>query len=187
MDLFSYLTIALAFVYTAAVLRLIGGFSYAINKENRYSVHLILIITTILFIVLSFWTTWGLKQIDWTLPKFLLKLIDPILWFFISTVLVPANPKDIRSWKTYYYKNKTKYFGALLILLVYLLVHDTVFINQSITHPAKIAILMGLIPVFFGLRSSNHKVHLAIGLFLLLEMLIMSFTIAAEPGWGMNQ
>ena len=187
MDLFSYLTIALSFVYTAAVLRLIGGVSSATNKESRYSVHLILIIVSVLSIILSFWTTWALKEIEWTLPKFLLTLIDPILAYFIATVLVPDNPNEIKSWRKYYYNNKTKYFTTLLIFILYIQVHGTVLLNQELNHPAKFAALIGLIPVFLGFKSSNHKVHLSIALFLLFQILIMSFTIAVEPGWITNK
>jgi len=182
-ELFDYLTIFLTLLYTAAVLRVIGGISAASNKENRYSVHLILISVSFLSIVFSFWTSWGMKETDWTLPKLLFALVDPAIAYFIATVLIPENPNEIKSWKEYYYKNKNKYFIATLIYIIYIQFHGTILFNQPIFHISKLAALIALIPIIFGLQSSNHKVHLSIAIFYLLQILIMSFTIAVEPGW----
>lgn len=186
MELFNYLTIALSLLYTAAVLRVIGGISAASNKENRYFVHLILIAVSILSIVFSFWTSWAMKETQWTLPKFLLSLIDPALAYFIATVLIPENPNEIKSWKEYYYKNKHKYFIATLIYLIYIQFHGTILFNQPVLHIGKVAALIGLVPIYLGLKSSNHKIHAGIAVFYLLQILIMSFTIAVEPGWTLK-
>jgi len=187
MELFDYLTIALSFVYSAAVLRVIGGLSAATNKENRYVVHLILILVSILSIVFSFWTSWSMKETEWTLPKFIFSLIDPALAFFIATVLIPENPNEIKSWKEYYYKNKNKYFIAILIYVIYIAFHSTILLNKPVFHAGNIAALIGLIPVVMGLKSSNHKIHLGIAIFYLIQILIISFTIAVEPGWTLKQ
>lgn len=185
-ELFDYLTIFLTLLYTAAVLRVIGGISAASNKDNRYVVHIILISVSILSIVFSFWTSWGMKDTAWTLPKLLFALVDPAIAYFIATVLIPENPNEIKSWKEYYYRNKNKYFSATLIYMIYIQFHGYILFNQPIFHIGKIAALIGLIPVIFGLKSSNHKVHLAVAFFYLLQILIMSFTIAVEPGWTLN-
>lgn len=61
-DLFDYLTIFLTLLYTAAVLKVIGGIFAASNKGNRYIVHLILILDSILSIVSDI-DSYG--QYDW--------------------------------------------------------------------------------------------------------------------------
>ncbi len=183
MDLFNYILIALSFVYTAAVLRLLGGISAATNKQKRYSVHLILIIVTIISIVISFWGTWALRDVDWKLYKFILALADGALYYFIATVLVPENPNEIESWKTYYFANKNKYFYTILFFLFYVQIHSIVLTDQEFFHPARLANLIALIPIYIGIKSSNHKVHLGIAIYYIILVTIMVFTIAAEPGW----
>ena len=183
MDLFNYISIALSFVYTAAVLRLLGGISAATNKQSRYSVHLILIIVVIVSIVISFWGTWALRDVEWKLYKFILALIDGAFYYFIATVLVPENPNEVESWKSYYYNIKHKYFYASLFFLFYVQIHSIVLTDQELLHPARLGNLIALVPIYFGIKSFNHKVHLGIAIYYIIFVTIMVFTIAAEPGW----
>ncbi|PTM12063.1 MAG: hypothetical protein DA407_00205 [Bacteroidetes bacterium] len=184
MDLFSFISIALSFVYTAAALRLIGGLSAATNKQSRYIVHLIFIAVQIVSIVMSFWGTWALRdEVDWKLYKLILALMDGALYYFLATVLVPENPNEIKSWKNYYYENKNKFFCGVLVFLFYVQIHSIVLTNQEFLHPARLANLVALIPIYLGLRSKSHKVHLGIAIYYLIFVIIMVFTVASEPGW----
>ena len=186
MDLFSYLSIALSFVYTAAVLRILGGISAATNQQSRYIVHLLYLAVVIISIIISFWGSWALIDIEWKLYKFILALMDGALYYFIATVLIPENPNDIVSWKDYYYKNKNKFFYGMLIFLIYVQVHSVVLIDQEILHPARLGNLLSAIPIIIGIKSNNHKVHLGIAIYYIVFVTIMVFTIAANPGWVDN-
>jgi len=186
MDFFNFIIIALSFVYTAAVLRLLGGISSAVNKKSRYIVHLIFIIVIIISIIISFWGAWALIDVEWKLYKFIIALFDGALYYFIATVIIPENPNEIESWRTYYYSNKNKFFYGMLFFLFYVQIHSVVLIEQELFHPARLGNLIALIPIFLGLRSKNHKVHLGIALYYLLFVIIMVFTIASEPGWVDN-
>ena len=183
MDLFSYLIIGFSLFYTAAVMRLIGGLASATRKESRYSVHVLFIIFTILAIAFSFWTYWSFKEVDWTFPKFLTALLDPGIFYFIATVLIPENSDKIKSWRTYYYNNKDKFFSAAILWVVYISFNGTILLGLPLNHPGRIGGLLGLIAAIIGLRSSKHKVHLIVALFFLLQILIMSFTIGFESAW----
>jgi hypothetical protein len=184
MDFFNYIIIALSFVYTAAVLRLLGGLSAATNKQSRYIVHLILIIVQLLSIIMSFWGTWALRDIvDWKLYKLILALMDGALYYFLATVLVPENPNEIQSWKNYYFENKHKFFYGALVFLVYVQIHSIVLTDQEFLHPARLGNLIALIPVYLGIRSFNHKIHLGIAIYYLIFVVLMVFTVASEPGW----
>ncbi|MGC6431207.1 MAG: hypothetical protein ACON5F_09215 [Jejuia sp.] len=184
MELFNYISIALSFVYTAAALRLIGGLSSATNKDRRYIVHLLFIIIQLISIITSFLGIWGHRYIeDWKLYKFIFLLIDGALYYFIATVLVPENPNEINSWKDYYYKNKHKLFYAILTFLIYIQLNGFILTNQVRFEPVQLFHLVSLIPIFFGLKSKNHKVHVAIACFYLITVFTMMFTVASEPGW----
>lgn len=186
MDFFNYVSIALSFVYTAAVLRLLGGISAATNKHSRYLVHLIFLVVIIISIIISFWGTWALTDVDWKLYKFILALIDGALYYFIATVLIPENPNEIESWKDYYFKNKNKFFYGMLFFLIYVQIHSVILINQEFLHPARLGNLLALIPIIIGIKSYNHHVHLGIAIYYLIFVTIMVFTFASKPGWVDN-
>jgi len=186
MDFFNYILIAFSFVYTAAVLRLLGGISAATNKKSRYFVHLIFIAVVLISIVISFWGIWALRDVDWKLYKFILALMDGAMYYFIATVLVPENPNEVESWRDYYYKNKHKFFYGFLFFLFYVQIHSVIIIEQELLHPARLGNLIALMPIYLGIRSYNHKVHIGIALYYLIFVVFMVFTIASEPGWVAN-
>ncbi len=186
MDLFSYLTIVFSLLYSVAILRLIGGFSSAFKAESRYWVHLIFVFVTIFSIIFSYWTFWAFKDIDWTLPKVLFHLIVPTMYYFMASVLIPENPSEIQSWKDYYFLHKNKYFFAVLITIIYVIISGFIH-GIPFGHPSRIGQLFVLIPIIFGLKSSKHSVHLVVALFYLTQILVTSFTVAVEPGWLLNQ
>lgn len=186
MDFFNFIIIAFSFVYTAAVLRILGGISAATNKESRYSVHIIFLAVNIISIIISFWGTWALKDVDWKLYKFILALMDGALYYYIATILVPENPNEVSSWKNYYFENKNKFFYGMLFFLVYIQVHSFVLIHQELWHPARLGNLLAFIPIIIGIRSKSHKVHLGLAIYYIVFVVFMVFTIAAEPGWVAN-
>ena len=184
MELFNYIAIAFSFVYTAAALRLIGGLSAAINKNRRYIVHLLFIVIQLISIITSFWGVWAHRNLeDWKLYKFIFLLIDGALYYFIATVLVPENPNEVDSWRDHYYKNKHKLFYAILTFLVYVQINGFVLTGEFHFGPEQIFHLIFLIPIYFGLKSKNHKIHVAIACFYLITTFTMMLTVASEPGW----
>ncbi len=184
MELFNYIAIAFSFVYSTAAIRLIGGLSAAINKNSRYVVHLLFIVIMLISIITSFWGIWAHRNLeDWKLYKFIFLLIDGALYYFIATVLVPENPNEVDSWRDHYYKNKHKLFYAILTFLVYIQLNGFVLTGEFYFGPEQYFHIISLIPIFFGLRSKNHKVHLVIACFYIITTLTMMLTVASEPGW----
>ncbi len=184
MELFEYIAIAFSFVYTAAALRLIGGLPAATNKDRRYIVHLIFIVIQLISIITSFWGVWAHSNLeDWKLYKFIFLLVDGALYYFIATVLVPENPNEIDSWKDHYYKIKHKLFYTFLIFLIYVQLNGYVLNGVFDFGPEQFFHVIFLIPIYFGLKSKNHKVHVAIAFFYLITTFTMMLTVASEPGW----
>jgi len=184
MELFDYISIAFSFVYTAAALRLIGGLPAATNKDRRYIVHLLFILIILISIISSFWGIWAYRNLEgWKLYKFIFLLLDGSLYYFIATVLVPENPNEVDSWKDHYYKNKHKLFFAMLIFLTYIQLNGYVLNGIFDLGPEQFFHVIFLIPIYFGLKSKNHKVHVAIACFYLITTITMMLTVASEPGW----
>ena len=77
MTLFEYLAIAFSLLYSLAALRLLGGLPAALAPGRRYSLHLGLSVILLLWVAISFWTFWSLRDVEWTFPGFLIALAVP--------------------------------------------------------------------------------------------------------------
>ena len=106
------------------------------------------IVVVLLSIVISFSGVWAVRDVDWKLYKFIIALMDGALYYFIAAVLVLENPNEIESCRSYYYKNKHKFFLGMLFFLFYVQIHSIVLTDQEFLHPARLSNLVALIPIY---------------------------------------
>ena len=66
---------------------------------------------------------------------------------------------------------------------MYVQLNGYVLIGELYFGPEQFFHLIFLIPIYFGLKSKNHKVHVAIACFYLITVFTMMLTVASEPGW----
>jgi len=183
MSIFEYLIIAFSLLFTLTAMRLIGGLPAAIRKERRYGVHILFIITTLLGIIFIFWNYWALKDIVWTLPKFIFALLLPSLYYFIAVLLIPENSANIASWRKYYFDIRSKYFTTLAVWLVSANVSAKVLLDLPFWHSARIGHIVGLVFCVVGILVTRPKVHWALAILFLIQMLIMISVIGTNPEW----
>lgn len=187
MEIYSYLTIGLTLFYTGSLLRLAGGLPSALKKEKRYSVHFLSIIAVFLFTIFGFWNGWGLHKTEWTLFKFMIATIEPTLYYFMASTLVPENTSEVASWKTYFYKNKSKFFLVLMLQMINLQVAGYILMGLNPFDPKQLGALVGFIPLAIAMSTKRHWVLMTIMLLFIVQLIVMALTFASEPGWLLNQ
>jgi hypothetical protein len=182
MTLFEYLAIAFSLLYSLAALRLLGGLPAALAPGRRYSLHLGLSVLLLLWVAISFWTFWSLRDVDWTFPGFLIALAVPGLLYYCAAVLIPENPNDVESWRTLYFDVHRRCFGGLAAWAVAAAVSATVNLGMGLGHPARAVHAVGTVVGLVGATSSSPRVHRA--LVVLMALLLMGASLAQlEPDW----
>lgn len=187
MEIYSYLTIALTLFYTGTLLRLAGGLPSALKKEKRYSVHFLSIIAVFLFAIFAFWNNWALHKTEWTLFKFMIATIEPTLYYFMATTLIPENTSEVASWKTHFYEVKNKFFFVLMLQMINLQVGGYILLGLNPFDPKQIGALVGFIPLAIAMSTKKHWVLFTIMLIYIIQVIVMALTFASEPGWLLNQ
>ena len=187
MEIYSYLTIGLTLFYTGTLLRLAGGLPSALKKEKRYSVHFVSIVAVFCFTIFAFWNGWALHTTKWTLLKFMIATIEPTLYYFLATTLVPENTSEVASWRTYFYEVKNKFFGVLMLQLINLQVSGYFLLDLNPFDPKQLGALLGFIPLTIAILTKRHTVLLIIMLLYILQVIVMAATFASEPGWLLSQ
>jgi len=167
-------------------MRLIGGLSSALNPERRYWIHSLLAFVILLAVAGSFWNFWGLKEVNWTLSKFLLVLLIPGLWYYCSCVLIPENPNDINDWQEYYYSIRVRFFLGMVGWTLVIIATSFFILHLPVAHPARIGHFTSLGISVLGVISSNPRVHGGLVLVLSVIVIGMCATIASQPGWLME-
>ena len=182
MTLFEYLAIAFSLVYSLAALRLLGGMPSALDPRRRSPLHLVLSLTLLYVVTVSFWVFWSLRDVVWTFGGFLLALMIPGTLYYCAAVLIPENPEDVDSWDAHYFAVHRRCFGGLAFWGLVTALSASVNLGMGIAHPARLVqgtvLTIGLV----GASTSTRRVH--VGLAVLLTILtVVSAGVQLSPNW----
>lgn len=183
MSLFDYLVIAFGLLFTGTAIRLIGGIGSALHPRRRYWIHALLNLALLLGVAVSFWNFWGLRQVDWTLPKFLLVLLIPGFLYYCASVLIPENPNDVTSWREYYFSVHVRFFTGFACWTLVVIATSFLILDIPLNHPVRIGHIAGIILSVLGAVSSKPNVHAGVVIALTIVTVGMALSIASQPGW----
>ncbi len=182
MTQFEYLAIAFSLLYSLAALRIIGGLSEAFEAETRSLPHLALTFVQLFLVAVSFWVFWSLRDVDWTFVGFLVALLIPGTLYYCSTVLIPAEPDEVASWRDYHRDVRHQWYLGLALWAVGAALSATVNLGMGLGHPARgihgLAITVGLL----GWLNRNERLHRGL-VALLIVMTVVTVAVQLRPDW----
>jgi hypothetical protein len=182
MTLFEYLAIAFSLVFSFSALRLVGGFSHAVQAGRRYWIHLCLVCLQLLATVAIFWNFWVFRDITWTFPAFLLLLGIAGLIYYNACALIPEDPSAVESWHAYYYSVRRRYFLGVTCWSIATVVSSTLVLQLPLVHAARAAQAAFLVIGVAGAASANERVHAIIVILSFLLLLFLMLTVGLRPG-----
>ena len=95
---------------------------------------------------------------------------------------MPENPSSIRSWRSYYYSVRRRFFVGVVAHTVIAIAITFVIIDTPLLHPSRIPALIAIAAAVLGAISSSARVHAGLGLGLIAMVAIASATAFLEPG-----
>lgn len=155
MSLFEYLSIAFSVVFSFAAIRLVAGLPHALAATQRYYVHLSHVFLILFATTALFWAFWSLRDLEWNFLRFVLSLAGPAVMYFLACTLIPDDPSSVRSWRSYFYDIRRRYFFGLCVLSICQLTNATVLLNMSLFHPFRVVHLLILTIGIAGAVTEN--------------------------------
>ena len=118
---FDYLTVLISIVLGFAMTNVLTRLAVVVTARERVDFYWLPVAWAvwIFFIcVQHWWAQWSLHAVRiWTFPAFCTSLLDPIILFFLSTLVLPerdeAGSIDLGAW---YYRNRRWFFATLALL-----------------------------------------------------------------------
>jgi hypothetical protein len=181
MTLFEYLAIAFSLVFSFSAMRLIGGLPHALAADRRYWVHLTLVLGQLFATVGVFWVFWSYRDVEWSLPRFLLALGSPALIYFNACALIPEVPASVDSWHDYYLSVRQRYFAGMVVWAFVVMAASTVILDMPWAHPARGSQVVFLAIGVIGLAFSDPRVHAGIAAAFLCGIPIFAFVLGSHP------
>ena len=181
MTQFEYLAIAFSLVLSFSGLRLVGGLPHAVQPGRRYWIHLFFVCLQLVATVAIFWGFWSFRDVTWTLPAFMLILVNPGLIYYNACTLIPENPWAVESWHAYYYSVRRRYFVVFACWCLAAATITTVVFQMPLVHPVRAAQAAFFVVGVAGAVSASERVHAIIVFLTLLIFLLAMLAMGFRP------
>jgi hypothetical protein len=181
MALFEYIAIAFSLVFSLTALRLVGGMPHATRPDRAYWVHIVFLVTALLYVINGFWAFWSYHDIPWTYLRYVVALTNPTMQYYLATVLVPGEPAEVRSWRDHYYSVRRRFFIGMGILGGTAAFTTTMLVNLPLIHPARLGELGTLAIAVVGLTSEDARVQGCLAVASLLAVAAFGAIVLARP------
>ncbi len=182
MALFEYIAIALSLAFSFTVLRLVSGLPYATRPGRIYWVHLLFLLTFLLWTVNAFWAFWTYHGVEWTYLRYILALSSPAAMYYVAVVLVPSEPAEVTSWRDYYFSVRRRAFIGFGVLALLAELTTTTLLGIPAIHPARLAGLGNLVAAIVGFSFEDARVHGGLAVLAFLATVAVGAVLLAQPG-----
>lgn len=182
MTLFEYLTAGYVLILSFAVIRALSGFPHALSTTSRYWVHISWLALALANCLVTFWAFWSYRDTEWTLPSFAIVLATPALLFVYNSILVPADPASVRSWRKHFFNVRVPLFATGALSVVLIVATNHLVLGMSLLHPVVIGGVAWLAIYLVGLSSERPGLHAVLAFALLLVFAVAMLTFLAQPG-----
>ncbi len=184
MTLFEYLAAGHVLILSFAVVRILNVVPYAARPRCQYWVHLSWLSLAIGFCLVSFWGFWSYRELEWTLPSFIARLVPTALIYTFTSLLAPPNPSAVDSWRDHFYAIRLPLFITGFLLASAILFTNWAFLGLSPFEPGTLQVL--LVVFAAGLVSPKPAIQHTIAL-AAPAIVVITIIIVARPDWVLLQ
>ena len=184
MSLFEYVAVAASLVCSFAAIRLLGGVAAVIPRNGRYWVHTTWVFMIIFFISIQWWFFWSYRDIEWDYGRFMIALLPLGIVYVISTLLIPADTAQVRSWRIHFFEIRVRFYALGLGFIAATILNTVVLLDHPVFHSRRIipgtfgAILVA------GLLSEHPKLHAVIVLAMAAWAAVMAVVFMRPGSFG---
>ena len=186
MTLFEYLATASSLLYSIAALRVLGGLPGALAPGKRYPLHLALSFNLLLLILLSFWTFWSLRDVEWTFRGFTLALFIPGLLYYCAAVLVPENPERVASWREHYFEMRRRWYAGFALWGLSAGVSASFNLGMPLDHRARSVHLAAILGGAAGMMFDKQRPHAVLVSLIAIVLILGVLNVDLPADWLAN-
>ncbi len=185
MDAFTHLSVLISIVLGLGITNLLMGFARIVQMRGRVKVYWPVILwglSLLLIHVQTWWSMFGLRNVEtWTFVAFSLTLMQPILLFFLSALVMPDFDRDeALDLKANYFSQVRWFFGIIVALLLVSLLRSFATHGRLPATPDlvfHIGFIAGALPAVFITDERFHRVAALVAATAIFAYVAALFTV----------
>jgi hypothetical protein len=125
---FEYLAVLISIVLGLGITQLLSGFGRWLEQRDTFRAYAPSILWAAILLVLHVQTWWSMfslrHQPSWTFLQFSVVLLQPIILFLLTTLVLPSAMSPRPDLRANYFAQRTWFFGLIAVLLLVSLLKD---------------------------------------------------------------
>lgn len=162
MTLFEYLAAGYVLVLSFALLRAVSGVPYAVRSNYRYWVHVLYLSLALATCLVGFWGFWFYREVEWTFFRFTIALAVPVMNYVYISLLVPADPSTVASWRDHFFGVRIPLFISGILNAVTAVLSNHSNLGIPLLHSSQWALYAAIGIYAIGLTSARPSLHAAL-------------------------
>ena len=185
MDAFTHLSVLISIVLGLGITNVLMGLARIVQMRGRVTVYWPTIVWALVLLVIhvqTWWSMFGLRTVEgWTFAAFSLTLMQPIILFFLSALVLPDFDRDEAfDLRANYFAQVQWFFGMILALLVVSLARRFAVSGQFPTDSDfafHVAFMVGATPALFVRSEVFHKAAALVAAGAIFAYVALLFTV----------
>jgi hypothetical protein len=184
MTLFEYVAVAASLVCSFAAVRLLGGAAAAIRPDRRYWVHATFVLALVFLVTNQWWFFWSYRDVEWDYGRFMIALLPLGILYVMSTLLIPADAGQVRSWRRHYFEVRVRFFTFAIALLAALVLDTVVLLGHPVIHARRVIPAVLGAAFAAGMVSDHPKLHATIALVAAAMCVVVGVVFVRPASFG---
>lgn len=160
---YQHVVVVMSIVLGLSVTQLLKGLAQLYRTRNRvrpYWLHTAWVVLLVFFSLVLWWLFWNYRSIeDWSFFRFVLYLSPMIVFYFLTSIVIPDPSDPVTDYKEYYFSSRVGFFGIFALQLV--LAHAAGVVVRRLplldaSDPFRLAMVVLLL---VAMRSASARVH----------------------------
>ncbi len=181
MTLFEYLAAGFVLILSLAVIRGVSGVPYALRRTSRYWVHAVYLSAALANCLVLFWAFWFYNEVEWTFFRFTAALALPVTLYVGISLLVPADPSTVASWRDHFFGVRIPLFISGILNTVTAVISNHSNLGVPLLHSSQWTLYAAIGIYAIGLTSARPSLHAALALAFPCLVALIFFAQLARP------
>ncbi len=177
MSFFEFVLVLASVIYALAIAQLLAGASRVSQsdlEQRFYLPHAAWISVLFLGPLLTWWSLWALRDIEWTFAAFFLIIMQPVVVYYACSLIAPTEwPKSVSTLEEQFSRIRRPLMVTYLISLTLTSTDGVILLGEPFWHTGRYFHLVMVTALFFGFFVDRPKTRSIVALLLLSAMVFI--------------
>ena len=168
-DLYQHVRVVISIIVGLCITTLLSGFARFVQhprREQASLLHLGWAVSLLLWIIHFWWWEFRLSLVQqWNFANYFFIILYAVLYFFLCTLLFPADLREYAGYEEYFLSRRRWFFGIFAATFIADVIDTSLkgaaYIHSfGIEYPIRIAVNLAL--CLIGMSTANRRVQLAV-------------------------